>query len=63
MGLPAPLFAAHITFALIVIFGIGRVARSQDYPPALPEVVVTAERVERPVERVPMSVTAVRSGM
>ncbi|MHC5055895.1 MAG: TonB-dependent receptor [Planctomycetota bacterium] len=57
----APRIAAGLATAAIAASGPGRFARAQDDAPELPEIVVTAERVERPAERVPMSVTAVTS--
>lgn len=53
---------AAVTILALVASAPGRSARSQDDAPELPEIVVTAERVERPARRVPMSVTAVTSG-
>ncbi|MHC4249673.1 MAG: TonB-dependent receptor [Planctomycetota bacterium] len=57
----APRIAAGLVAAAVAAFSPGRFARAQDDAPELPEIVVTAERVERPAERVPMSVTAVTS--
>jgi iron complex outermembrane receptor protein len=53
--------AAGLVASAVVVIASARFARSQDESPELPDILVTAERVERPLERVPMSVTVVTS--
>ncbi len=59
--LAAQRLAAGLVATVVVACAPVRLARSQDDSPELPEILVTAERIERPLERVPMSVTAVTS--
>ncbi len=47
---------------ILIVTALVRAAAAEDDLPELPEIVVTAERVERNVRLVPMSVTAVTSG-
>jgi iron complex outermembrane receptor protein len=57
----APRAVAGLVAALVLVSVSGRLAQGQDDSSELPEIVVTAERIERPSQRVPMSVTAVTS--